>query len=122
MAFRTTRWTPDTCGCIFEYEWDDALDENARIHTFKKAVSLCEHHSLMLAPYDEVLKENTKKNKIYGLAKKVNPNLGVDDFTWSFDKNRKLTVGFLGKLTADQKKQLKDFADAEFGIGEVEVV
>lgn len=34
MALRTTRWKPDTCGCVIVYEWDDALDENARTHVF----------------------------------------------------------------------------------------
>lgn len=121
---KVTRWSPDTCGCVLEYEWDDAQDENTRTHKFKKAVQLCEHHKALIhgRAHDQVLSENTSKNKVWGKAREIKPDLELGDFTWSFDKDRKLKVGFLGNLTVTQKKQLKDFADAEFGSDKVEVI
>lgn len=119
---RVTRWSPDTCGCELEYEWDDAQDENTRTHRFKRAVHLCECHrdSVATEAYDEVLKENTRKNIVFAEAQKINPTLTVDDYAWSFDANRNLKVS-LSKLTADQKKSLKSLCDDKFGSGKVEV-
>ncbi|MBA7608869.1 hypothetical protein ES703_16053 [subsurface metagenome] len=121
---QVTRWSPDTCGCILEYEWDDTLDENARTHSFKKAVKLCEHHKALIADkaYDEVLSENTRKNQAFGLAKEVKPELEMEDYTWSFDANRKLKVGFLGKLKAGEKSGLQTLCDNEFGVNKIEVI
>ena len=32
MAKHLTRWRPDTCGCVIEYEWDSDRPEEARRH------------------------------------------------------------------------------------------
>lgn len=121
---RVTRWSPDTCGCVLEYEWDDAHNENTRTHSFKRAVKLCEHHKALEATkaYDEVVSENTRKNIAFGEAQKVNPDITLDDYTWAFDKDRKLKVGFLGKLKAGEKQGLQTLCNSKFGAGKVEVI
>lgn len=121
---RTTRWNPDTCGCVLEYEWDDAQDENERVHNFKNAVQLCEHHKALIADkaYDEVLSENTRKNIVFGEVQKIKPDITSDDYTWSFDESRKLRVGFLGKLKGGEKGSLQTLCDGKFGTGKVEVI
>lgn len=35
MPFRTTRWEPDTCDCVVEYDWDDAVSQDTRVHLFR---------------------------------------------------------------------------------------
>lgn len=124
---QVTRWSPDTCGCILEYEWDDALEPSARTHSFKKAVHLCEHHKALVADraYDAVLSENTRKNQTFGLAKKDNPDLELDNFTWSFEgtgENRQLKAGFLGRLKAEERASLQAQCNTKFGAGKVEVI
>lgn len=121
---KTTRWSPDTCDCVLEYEWDDALSENERVHNFKGATHLCEHHKALVAAeaYGQVLSENTRKNQAFGLAKEVKPELELEDYTWSFDANRKLKAGFLGKLNATEKAAVQAKFDEEFGIDKAEVI
>lgn len=121
---QVTRWSPDTCGCILEYDWDDTLDENARTHSFKKAVKLCEHHKALLGAkaFDQVMSENTRKNIAFGEARKIRSDIAPEDYTWSFDANRKLKVGFLGKLKAGEKSRLQSLCDNEFGVNKIEVI
>ena len=121
---RVTRWSPDTCNCVFEYEWDDAQKEDVRIHTFKDAIQLCEHHKILpgIEAYDGVMAENTTKNITLGIALKAKPDLTIDEYTWSFDANRKLKVGFLGKLSTGERSTLQSMCDSKFGAGKVEVV
>ncbi|GAJ01272.1 unnamed protein product, partial [marine sediment metagenome] len=122
---RVTRWSPDTCGCILEYEWDDAQDENTRTHSFKKAVKLCEHHKALAASgaYNQVMSENTRKNQVWGFIEDMKSKAGekdsivavaIEDYTWSFDATRKLKVGFLGKLKAGEKSSLQTLCDSKF--------
>lgn len=124
MTIKVTRWSPDTCSCVLEYEWDDAQDESTRTHKFGKAVHLCEHHRAltMAEACDQVLSENTRKNIIFGWAKELKPDLELDDYTWSFEKDRKLKVGFLGKLNANNKSKLRALCNTKFGQGKIEVI
>jgi len=121
---RVTRWRPDTCDCIFEYEWDDTQSQDARTHSFKKAVQLCEHHQTLLATkaYDEVISENSRKNTVFTLAQEIKSDIALEDYTWSFDKIRKLKVGFLGKLKGAEKAQLKTLCSTRFEAGKIEVI
>lgn len=121
---RVTRWSPDTCGCVLEYEWDDAQDEKTRTHSFKRVVKLCEHHKALAVDkaYDQVVSENTRKNIVFGEVQKIKPDITPDDYTWSFDDKRKLKVGFLGKLQADKRGNLQTQLDSKFGEGKVEVI
>ena len=124
---QVTCWSPDTCSCILEYEWDDALEGDARTHSFKKAIQLCEHHKALAAgnAYNAVLSENTRKNQAFGLAKKVKPNLEPSSYTWSFEgtgADRKFKVGFLGKLQPEEVASLQAQCNTKFGTGKVEVI
>jgi hypothetical protein len=121
---RETQWSPDTCSCILVYEWDDAQPESARTHSFKRAVRLCEHHKGLAEAkaYDKVLAENTLKNLAYIEARKIKPSLMEEDYTWSFDEARKLKVGFLGRLTVEEKSNLQARYDDKFGRDEVRVL
>ncbi len=124
MVLRTTRWSPDTCSCVLEYEWDDAINENERTHKFSGAVHVCEHHKTLVGAevYDKVLSENTQKNMVLGEVHKIKPDITIDDYTWSFDENRRLKVGFLGKLDIEGKAALLSACNRKFGLGRTEVV
>lgn len=41
---RITTWSPDTCNCVIEYEWDDTEDQNTRKHKFVKVDHCGDNH------------------------------------------------------------------------------
>lgn len=66
MVKKITRWSPDTCDCVLEYEWDTEDELDSREHTFKNSVKECSAHSevSLEKKYPVVLSENRTKNKI----------------------------------------------------------
>jgi hypothetical protein len=69
MAIHRTLWTPDTCDCSIEYEWDDAVDAKQRTHTAYKVHKVCEAHQHKSISdhhehYKTILAENQSKNAI----------------------------------------------------------
>ena len=120
MKLNKTRWSPDTCDCILIYEWDG--DNPNHQHIFVEAEHLCAAHngdSPSIA-YGKVKDENRRKNRAFKMAKDA--GIELDDFTFSFDDNRKLKVGFLGKLNSAQKAELQAQFDNEFGANKAEVI
>lgn len=121
---KTTRWTPDTCDCVLEYEWDETKSQSERTHAFKNVVKKCDAHQNSQQPYDTVKEENERKNKFYAeiienLSTAVEEKTQEDgsvvkdfkkgkDFKWSFDENRKLIVELKG-FSATEKTVARDF-------------
>lgn len=91
---KTTKWSPDTCDCVIEYEWDETLPAEERTHT-QKSIEPCEHHAHM----DDVLVENRGKNQ----AMAVMEENGVEA-TWTFDENRKLVIDVADKARVQELK------------------
>jgi len=121
---QVTRWSPDTCGCVFEYEWD--TEEEPRVHRFKKLVNRCAVHALSPTNescFDTVLEENQRKNKAFGIAGDVISGLQPENYHWVFDAGRKLKVDFVGvSLGIAQKNKITQQCNTEFGPGKVEVL
>lgn len=126
---KTTRCSPDTCECKFEYTWDDQIAEASRVHTFSKVTKICPDHAGLngITLYDTLLKENSTKNKlkqeiidsIPRLTKKITVADGSEvddldvDFNWSFsgnDTNRQLNLS-MTQLTDIEKTNLQSFMD-----------
>ena len=66
---KVTTWSPDTCDCKLQYEWDETLPDNIRVHIFKQALFTCPFHSVFLIPlesYNSALDHNQRKNKTEG--------------------------------------------------------
>src|SRR3990167_10921300 len=65
---KTTTWRHDTCDCEIEYEWDDTLSADDRMHRAKKINKACaEHANLDIDKYEHfnaVLRENRGKNRM----------------------------------------------------------
>lgn len=119
---RTNLWTPDTCGCTLEFQWDDAEDASVRAHVFSRSISACQAHAALRGHanhWDTVLEENRRKNLTWGAAREAVPGLSPDDMTWTFDANRVLTVNFGARLTNNQKAALRARRSAEVGAGKV---
>jgi hypothetical protein len=75
---RTTRWSPDTCDCVIEYN----IDETGNT-TFKNTVKTCPAHSKHHGKTDHfsvVLEENQRKNKTLAEAAEIaGVNLNPDE-------------------------------------------
>jgi hypothetical protein len=120
---KKTRWRPDTCGCEIEYEWDDSLSQEKRVHTPSQIIKKCEFHQDMLNKnehYTKVLEENQTKNRVWGKLleistltadkvsedgethKELKPNI---TYNWSFDADRNLVVDM--PLSAKEKNDLR---------------
>lgn len=122
---RVTRWSPDTCGCVLEYEWDDSQDENTRTHSFKRIIKACPEHAALAGKphYDQVLLENTRKNIAFDEIQKAHPQVTLDNYLWFFDKDRVLQVSLMGvDLPEAAKRGLQTALDARFGAGKVKVL
>ena len=88
MAIKRTRWFPDTCSCQIDYEWDDALPPDARIHKPVSAIA-CGRHSA--DPHAMVTAENTNKNRAIAAAVQA-LDLAPGDVSFSFDAARTLRL------------------------------
>ena len=120
---KVTRWSPDTCRCVLEYEWDDAEDENTRENTLKAVIQKCSYHSFAADEdvYREVLLENSIKNIAFAEAERIIPSINPENYKWSFDEGRKLKVQFPDVTSAQKAKLLQTFSE-RFGEGKVEVL
>lgn len=109
---RTTRWKPDTCGCILEYDWDETLPDDQRVHILARVAACADHlGETDQDVFDHVLKENQTKNRIIEIAKRHKSDA---ELRWSFTGKgtaRKLQVELVGaNLTVEERAAL--MADA----------
>jgi hypothetical protein len=138
----TNVWKPDTCDCEIEFEFDDAVPAESRVHTSKRIIKACSvHNTVDIADkhdhFSTVLGENQRKNKLHGEIMEQFPEL-VDldenggkrlkegiNYKFTFEgegKNRTLNVELEGAdLKAADKKKIKDTSDGMFGNGKVVV-
>lgn len=107
MALQKTLWRPDTCGCEIEYQWDDSVPLDQRVHSVSKINKACPvhaHHGNKEAHYADILDENTSKNKAVGLLVKTFKKLdgGENEVTWRFNEDRSIVLSH-PSLTAEEK-------------------
>jgi hypothetical protein len=143
MVIHTTRWSPDTCQCILEYEWDDSVPENQRTHTPATVVKKCTGHQPLPdinSVFNTLLDENPRKNKAlaeilanapsnswYDIdatsgSRVFKQNITVK-WTWTGTApNRVLTLSFTGiTLTNAQKNTLQTRLNTLLGSGKVTI-
>ena len=141
---KTTRWSPDTCACVMEYEWDETLPVDARMHAIKNVVNVCSFHSSAAsdksAHFSLVIDENSRKNKIYGQllnVSNITEILTQDDgsqvvqlkkgitFNWSWSgtgSSRIVTISVTGvNLSTAQKNSLQSWCDSNLGAGKAAI-
>ena len=137
MAMRVTRWSPDTCGCVLEYEWDDSVDENHRTHSANKIVTACEAHKGEVdkhVHFATVHGENTHKNEVHKTILENSPALTEEvldaegnphkefkkgvKFEFAYDGDRKLQVDLIG-ATVQEKEDAMFVCQGVLGAGKV---
>lgn len=88
MATQKTRWTPDTCGCVVDLEWDDAQPETARTHRMA-VVRTCHAHAAQADAPAVVTAENQRKNQALQALAADFPGVAIP---WRFDETRQLRI------------------------------
>lgn len=105
-----TRWKPDTCNCVLEYEWDDQEPSDTRVHT-PITVEACEVHSSITdvaSGFDAVLQENKYKNEAVAVLMEKLPAKSVEIVTDKDGSVRKeLKVGYEISFDFDGDRKLK---------------
>ena len=130
MTIKTTTWSPDTCGCEIEYDWDTEVPQASRTHTLKQINRRCPAHSAgtEAVEYAAVIDENARKNILHGRILDDFPALTkvdgdgnkdfADGFSWAFDDHRTLVVT-LPNVPSPVLVNIQALADATFGAGKV---
>jgi len=80
MALQVTRWYPDTCDCVIDFQWDDTQTEATRTHSVKAIVKRCGAHRQIpddKQHFSTVLEENQRKNKVIAQAALLKANLDL---------------------------------------------
>ncbi len=145
MATNRTRWYPDTCGCVLEFEWDSAVPEASRTHTVR-SVTPCVFHPGADAHIGATLEsgtvvpheQNTRVGKALGAAlTRLSAKLQQVDLDGTVrlkdgitliktfsgtGSSRILTIQFQGvAITTAERNQLQAAIDTAVGAGKVVV-
>ncbi len=122
MALQVTRWYPDTCDCIIDYEWDVAQPEATRTHTVKAIIKRCAAHRGIRDDsqhFSTVLEENVRKNQVVNRALALKANLNIPAVLFSFDERRALHIVFGSHLSDTDKSSIQAWCDSAIGKGQV---
>ncbi len=143
-------WSPDTCGCVIHIAYDDTLPPASRVYTYvseaeaqaihqaridakvpntnpnpQPSAVLCPAHASLgpvIALFNAVRGENQRKNLTLGLAMNVVSAIKLENYVWSFDKDRILQVSFVGvAVNTNQKNNIQAAIDVQFSPGLVKV-
>ena len=122
MTLNTTRWSPDSCGCVLEYAWDTATSEDDRVHTHVNTVAVCVSHAELHPDPATVVAEQATldawetsgrrgarpKTPHIGLTvhEQVGKHSGPPLFAQVLNENQ--TVQFLRSWVAENVERLRD--------------
>lgn len=151
MSNTFRRWGPDTCGCNLFYQYDDALSEDAVVHSYiahadaqtlsnqirdangnprviqDPEVACSAHIGLAgtLALWGACQDENTRKNISQGIAQGLITGLKEEtdgkEFQWSFNPARVLLITLVN-VDAGEATSVGAALDIQFGPGKVMVI
>lgn len=128
-----TRWGPDTCNCVLEYQWNDSDLIEDRQHTLSRVVNKCIAHREYTDEivFSMVTDENKRKNIVLNEIFSNTPSLmfvnnegkviyDEKNVNWQFDQNRKLIIST--NLKSTEKTKVKNLLKNKFKINEVEIL
>lgn len=117
-----TRWSPDTCGCVIEYEWDDT--EEPRVHRVKNIIRQCPLHKTLEIPedvFDAIVNDNRTKNIVVTRVAEL-ISAKAEDIAFSFDDKRQLHLQLdSGKTSELEKISIQSELDTLVGRDKIKV-
>lgn len=126
MTIQHSGWSPDTCGCEFEYAWDDEIPELNRVETVTAVPRKDTIHQAftdMQQHYAAVREENQRKNRTMGIAKSHDDRVDDTNYMWSFSPERRLDITLTGlNLSATKKAAIIADCALAFGPGRVQIL
>ena len=126
MAIQINEWRPDTCTCIIEFQFEDALPQEQRIHTVHRIVTRGKEHETVLTAevlYQATLDENRRKNGTLEILTTEDSSLEGSKIQWSFTAGRTLEIRFVDvQISNKTKTDVQELCDTEFGLGKVVII
>ena len=140
---KKTQWSPDTCDCEIEYEWDTDVPAETRVHTAARMIKVCPEHEGTYDPGDDVktkagkifthmLENNHRKNKLLAKAAELYPEIMETvtegdgsvtikniDFNWYWDDQRVLHVSSTKINSIPRRNAVQQWCDTNLGVGKV---
>lgn len=109
MALHRNLWSPDTCDCQIEFEFDDEVPAEERVHTGKKIVKRCDAHQETdfvdcHDHYKSVLDENQRKNILLGKLMETHPE--IVNVKEDGSRHLKPEVDYIHHFTGKGKKRV----------------
>lgn len=129
---KTTRYSPDTCGCVLLLNWDTDHPEDEPV--FGGVEKKCADHASLTSTDEEAHAyawgDNRVKNRTrqaimdrFGLTHEDMMIGKVDRFNWSFDSGRVMSCSITGlAITGANKTALDAIIEAFAGSGKVVIV
>jgi len=115
-----TRWSPDTCNCVIELEWDDVADPTTRTHKLTNFVSICNQHEKTTddaSRYGKVMDENVRKNRAFAICQEE-LKITNEEYSFLYTEDRLLRVRLVGRsVTPSEKGRVNARFNSEFGAG-----
>ena len=124
-----TRWYPDTCGCVIDFEWDTDNPNDTPVG--KTVVKACEYHPLedAVSHHSTIIQENQGKNKALKIIAdnlasyaKLNDNGSttpdLSKLSFSFNKDRNIVIT-AKNINEDDRLNVQLVIDSQIGQGKV---
>jgi hypothetical protein len=109
MAKHVTRWTPDTCECEIDLEWDDAAPADQRQHVAVRSKGCRAHagaggHAARAAVVTE---ENQRKNRAVAAILERRTDLVAADVIATYGPDRELRLSTRVALSSAEKAAIR---------------
>lgn len=130
---KTTRWRPNTCGCVLEYTWDTEDPSHVRTHSQSRIVVQCQQHAGD-EPMTLMARIQEEQDRIARMSERIQANHPVVwnaiqntfaethlSFGGRSADNRRTLVVSLPALTNAQRNALQTWCDDRWGVGRVAV-
>lgn len=120
-------FSPDTCNCRVQEQWDDAVPDNQRTFECVSIINRGDEHAAIgdsATLYATIKEENRRKNLAFNKAVELAGfDATPDRVAWSFTPGRTLQLSFpTGGVSNNIKTQIQSWCDNNLGLSLVEVL